>query len=160
MDGLSRTVFVDEKSEIVADENTPQDPAEDPDNLNTQAAAQASSGAGATVAQTMGRADNADNAGTANDGSADATDNADRAEGDGGIEAPGGYAAFDNNFGNAENEKIMEALKNGQRVQVTDLNSEMRELPGLRALGDRRARPAGRARRSQTGAPPRDLRHV
>ncbi len=91
----------------MADENTtPQDPGEDPDNLNSNDA-------------------NANNdANSANDANAGATD---RAEGDGGIEAPGGYAAFDNNFGNAENEKVMEALKNGQRVQKTDLNSEMRE---------------------------------
>lgn len=105
----------------MADENTtPSDPTEDPDNegMNNNPA-DSNAGSNANNADST----SADNASTENDG----TDDADRPEGDGGIEAPGGYASFDNNFGNAENEKVVEALKNGERVQKTDLNSEMRE---------------------------------
>lgn len=105
----------------MADENTaPSDPTEDPDNegMNNNPT-DSNAGSNANNADST----SADNASTENDG----TDDADRPEGDGGIEAPGGYASFDNNFGNAENEKVVEALKNGERVQKTDLNSEMRE---------------------------------
>lgn len=123
----------------MADENNPRDPHEDPANTgangNSNSDHQNNNPADSgnqNEHQDSESGDSGQNTDSQDQNNQDSgqqgsdTDNG-RAKGDGGIEAPGGYAAFDNNFGNAENEKVVESLKNGQRVEVTDLNSEMRE---------------------------------
>lgn len=103
----------------MADENnTPMGPNEDSNGDPKNAQNSANNGA-------EGNANSADNTNADSSDSSTSDDNG----GDNGFEAQSSanYAAFDNNFGNAENEKVVEALKNGQRVQKTDLNSEMRE---------------------------------
>lgn len=63
--------------------------------------------------------DNASNSGNDGNNGNDGDDN--------GLSVPAGYASFDNNFGNAENEQVMNSLAHGEHVWKTDLDHEMRE---------------------------------
>jgi DNA gyrase subunit A len=93
----------------VADESdqNPQDP-NDPQDHNDPNDSNESN-------QPNDNADNASNDGNGNDGD------------DNGLSVPAGYASFDNNFGNAENEQVMNSLAHGEHVWKTDLDHEMRE---------------------------------
>ncbi len=110
----------------MADESdqNPQDP-NDPNDSNDSRNPQDPNDNGNNDAANNGNANNADNgngsddSNTANNGNNDNDDN--------GLSVPAGYASFDNNFGNAENEQVMNSLAHGEHVWKTDLDHEMRE---------------------------------